>query len=517
MISEQDKKNISLLIKKDAAGVSTESLICFIAEHDGLLASYKKVLYEAQNSDKAVLAWLEAECLKHRTTLQRFCNNLAHILEILQPDATLEESYHILGLEIDANDTEIKQAYRRLSLRYHPDRANGNKQGDAEKFIAISTAYNKVLASRTSTSGYNSQQISHPWRYNKPSRITSQQKKNSFLIIGAMTIILLGLTLLAPYIYKKNIIFKASGYHNHSTHNNATIPVVTTSPVAPDLKAINAGEQDISNTPSARLPLKEQVISDKSVQIDQCKDTLQSTEVSSLAPEKILSQPTELKYTSTHLKTFEKISKTSSQKIKRSVSASKKKSKPEILSAVQKSFINNKVQGMSGQPEVSKTISAPPIQTHDSELSDDQVLSDHLLETTIPQREAIPEKTLSSSLETKQKILSFLMQYTKCYIQKDLDGFSKLFTEDAVENGTPFSEMIPTYTKLFNQVKTLSFSTDIISWNTIQDKILLTCAFDLILNYRNHSTSKFSGTVEFVLAKENDTSKIQKLSYWFDK
>jgi len=45
--------------------------------------------------------------------------------------------YETLGLNKNANDTEIKKAYRSLSLKYHPDRPDG----DVEKFKSINEAY----------------------------------------------------------------------------------------------------------------------------------------------------------------------------------------------------------------------------------------------------------------------------------------------------------------------------------------------------------------------------------------
>ena len=51
-----------------------------------------------------------------------------------------EEYYNILGISKSATNTEIKKAYRKLAIKYHPDKNPGNSEAE-EKFKEISEAY----------------------------------------------------------------------------------------------------------------------------------------------------------------------------------------------------------------------------------------------------------------------------------------------------------------------------------------------------------------------------------------
>ena len=52
----------------------------------------------------------------------------------------MENYYTILGISEDSSASDIKNAYRRLSMEHHPDRPNGNE----EKFKKISEAYENL-------------------------------------------------------------------------------------------------------------------------------------------------------------------------------------------------------------------------------------------------------------------------------------------------------------------------------------------------------------------------------------
>jgi curved DNA-binding protein CbpA len=56
-----------------------------------------------------------------------------------------KDYYKILGVERNATEAEIKSAFRKLALQYHPDRNQGNLQAE-EKFKEINEAYEVLFA-----------------------------------------------------------------------------------------------------------------------------------------------------------------------------------------------------------------------------------------------------------------------------------------------------------------------------------------------------------------------------------
>jgi len=61
--------------------------------------------------------------------------------------------YHILGLQKDATEEDIKKTFRKLSIKYHPDKNPNNKEAE-DKFKIINEA-NSVLSNKNKKNEYD--------------------------------------------------------------------------------------------------------------------------------------------------------------------------------------------------------------------------------------------------------------------------------------------------------------------------------------------------------------------------
>lgn len=68
--------------------------------------------------------------------------------------ADSDDYYKVLGVARDANDAQIKKAYKKMAMKYHPDKNPDNREAAEEKFKAVANAY-QVLSDKNKRQIYD--------------------------------------------------------------------------------------------------------------------------------------------------------------------------------------------------------------------------------------------------------------------------------------------------------------------------------------------------------------------------
>lgn len=95
----------------------------------------------------------------------------------------MKNYYHILGVKENADSIELKKAYRKLSLKFHPDKNNGDKYFE-ERFKEIAEAYeilsdvNKRRIYDNKLNGFNSRK-EQPYETNSNAN-SNARKRDSY-------------------------------------------------------------------------------------------------------------------------------------------------------------------------------------------------------------------------------------------------------------------------------------------------------------------------------------------------
>ncbi|GEM_PF-571089 len=96
----------------------------------------------------------------------KFFENFVYILENQFVKMEFKNYYEILGVSKDSTAEEIKKAYRKLALKYHPDK-NPNNPAAEEKFKEIAEAYD-VLSNSDSRKKFDEWQNIRQNNYSQP-------------------------------------------------------------------------------------------------------------------------------------------------------------------------------------------------------------------------------------------------------------------------------------------------------------------------------------------------------------
>lgn len=204
---------LNRLIQKIAAQPSTEELILFIAADKALVKECLALQAMLDRNNDQELAQVDALCRSHQLSRAVLSREVHHILAIFSPQS-VDNEYAILELDADATPKQIKQAFHRLSVKYHPDSSG---KDTADKFIEICQAYRTIISRADTPRNTAAPPRPNTWRYGKKTEPVSRYKRTNIYIFCALAVLLLIISLVAPSFFRKKVMIK---------HLNTADPIV---------------------------------------------------------------------------------------------------------------------------------------------------------------------------------------------------------------------------------------------------------------------------------------------------
>ncbi len=492
MLTTQDKLLISRLIKKYAGNISTDAIIAFVADTSGMLAVCKDLVTSNNRDDQQTIGWVDEQCHNQNVDVRGFLYEVEQIVTIFQPDKKNNSNYDLLGLEEGATDDEVKQAYRKLSRKYHPDTASEGVDKNSEKFVQLTKAYHALLDGEHEFLQPTVSPVPKKhWRAEKKSEISGRQKKRNVLWFSLLALVLILASLVIAGRYNNRVML--AGLQSGQT---AFIPPETVT------GAKEVTQEEKEKQVQETIPEREPAIEPEQI-----------VEVTVSKPEEIVIDEVEV----------------ISKPVMTPVQVVNEKISDPIPD---ESIVESKIQAIEVKKniEVEKPkevvadakVTRPPKKAKEPVAAPSKIEQPKIVSTKKSQPVLVTVKEVAPTPEELQaiiqkKIKQFLTAYTESYKNKDLLTFSHLFDTRATENGKPLVEILPTYSELFQKSDTILLSITLLKWNYEQKDIRMYGRFRIKIQYKTGDTVQGQGRISFLLNEGRDTFEILELEYHFDK
>lgn len=542
MISATDAGNISRLLKQLSRDSSTENTIAFLADNSGMLQSCKKILSFCRDRNEEARKWLQKECSEHGVQYTCFLQEIGQILLIFQSDDEKEDSYGVLGLSSSAGFDEVKRAYRRLSVQYHPDTAGNADRNTTEQFIQINKAYHNITKSQYAESVDNaSDGTTQYWRPGKAGSAADRVKKKSLLWISVFILLSVLSCVVIAQIYSRKVMLSTL----KQTSAAFVPPVKKSQEDTSDVAMTFAERMKIAETKEKAARLQEaETVGDKSAKIVEQSEPKVLTEKSSKQPDKVDSIPSKEPVRTIPVAVVavdvhntqpdKKGKRTAGEQV---VEVKGEKGRGETVHADEDVTKKNRVEmaksampldvkkeDFSGKHELSVERTAkydePRIPEPVSETKSDTIKTTEVqpvVET--PQVAASLEKNIPAVPDMQERIDNFLLEYCRAYADKNLMAFTRFFELSATENGKLIVDLMDTYAKLFESTKDLSLRISTLKWEEApKGQVTLSGRFKIDLAYQNAEAVHGRGKIDFLLlVDDHGKLQIKTMNYSFDQ
>jgi hypothetical protein len=563
MIAEH-KNHISRLLREYSGRVSTEKLINFVADTNGMISACKELVKEV-NSNQTLWVWFKRECDSKDLDPRLFLDEIAMITQPFHTDKENNNYHTVLGVEPGASPDRIKQAYRRLSMKYHPDRAEAGKTADNKKFIQISAAYQALQESINATIEKDHGHSSQQWRTAGTHYSSSEQKKWFWVLVMVGVVLAIVVITAVSMNYRKRVMLIGLQQGRGSQSISGLIAAKSTQQkgvesvfsTAEEVKAVaSQKEEEVGNrrvedgtsevrvaaSPSEKVGLSSNIHNEGSKN----ERSSSANQVSLPAPKAIEEQRKK------SVAIFAHSEEAVAQSLKAPLHHQKvqltsisdedvKNAKNVVITNAKLPVKNNKPQATQQNTKqvektlqtalypdhklVEQTVNAVVVQKTISPLSVD---SHQYKRAPISPYQQMVKEEISSTVQvadaanvSKEDILqdridSFLQDYDAAYEERNIILFSRFFEVDALENGEPFIKMMQVYNDLFESTSSLSLHLSILRRIENDGEFELSGRFKVYLFYKNGQQRTGSGPIKFILREVGDALRIKELDYTFN-
>ncbi len=520
MTSGSDSKKAYELVLAFAGIASTEELFLFVAGNEGMLSFCQELIKQLDSDDSPApdVRLVNTACSSRGILTGLLYAEVRKVLLALnRVHDPARDHYEILGLEPTADTGEVKKAYRKLSMRFHPDRAH-QSEGSVDRFLEISGAYNAIMLK----AGTPRPERPAPWRRqvhkDRPHKRGRHQKR---LFLGFFSLVAV-LVLLSFFIAKR--------YHDQALtaqlYSGETLPV-SRQETAPEVSRQDAASlvEEPAATPTMAAPPAVAVVSvDRDVAPKPERDKA-TPEPGNSAEQK---QPRTLPPPAVVAVDRDVTPKPEKQ---RALPPPARKIHP--LTAKNDSAVKKVTTASVPRQKITKAKSGPvanaattATETGPAPITDHEPMTPMTAEGADRTETGRARPAVSREHAEKIRILNaalrinaLLNQYTDLYNRKELSRFLALFTNDATENGSRITSLVGDYKKLFAKTERIKLQLDDLTWhddrNSDQKTFLVRGNFVGIYTYKNGTTPRYTGKISFLLRQDRGNLRIASLVYSF--
>ena len=527
-----DRDNVTRLLQQLARDASTEGLIVFVADTSGMLQTCRAVLTLDRDGDDEAKAWLHTACAAREIAYGQLLHEASKIVQLFQADTGDGDYYAVLGLSPDATEDEVKRSYRQLSRRYHPDTAPTAGAAGTDRFIRITRAYHAIIAGEEPAPPaipFSPAASSPPIRKGGQRRRLFGPRVPLRAVVGLALLagIVVAACLVVSEVYSRRVMLKT--LHDGGV---AFVPPKAQKTVREEPAALTFAEKLRRTREAEAVAAKKDergktIVAAASTQPDPTASA-RPTPVASRQPNPVASAQPSLAQSS---RPTPAVISTAGRDLKPAT-----EHPPQGKARFLASHRNDR-EGASSQPTPTPSSRPTPavISTAGRDLKPAMEKSQAtkatpvikpvpatdttpILTATKPPPPSAPAQPPHTEAQLQQQLNRFLTAYCQAYGARNLTKFQQFFTPKATENGTPVSDLMPTYSKLFASTKGLSLRISTLKWHQpAAGRIALNGRFEIDLDYRDADAVHGAGKIDFQLAYDDTSLKVQKMTYSFDQ